>query len=68
MLIAALSMKEWGPPGHETNLLSWFNVGEKWGILQAQGAAADLVALAVFTGLCLLLARAARRKIKGLEI
>jgi putative OPT family oligopeptide transporter len=66
VLIAAMSMIEWGPPGHESKLLPLCNLGERWGIMKAQGAAADLIALLVFTGLCVVLARAARKKVKGL--
>lgn len=63
VLIAALSAVPWG----EGNLLEIVNMGHRWGIVAMQGVAADLIALAVFGFLCLLLLRAARKKIAGME-
>jgi len=63
VLIAALSGIPWSPSGTASNLLEWCNLGARWNILKWQGGAADLIALLIFTGLCFLLLRTARKPI-----
>ncbi len=61
VLIAALSGIPWVPSGSFENLKDWCNLGARWHLLEWQGGAADLVALLVFTALCVLLLRIARK-------
>ncbi|MGH9751099.1 MAG: OPT family oligopeptide transporter [Candidatus Polarisedimenticolia bacterium] len=65
VLITALSAFDRAEGG---SWLDFFKVGEHWGILAAQqGVFDDLIALAIFSGLCWILLKNARRKIEGLD-
>jgi putative OPT family oligopeptide transporter len=62
VVIAALSAIYVG----ETNLLERAGIGRGIGFLH-HGVAADVIALAIFAGLCYLLLKTARKRIAGLE-
>jgi len=64
VLIAALSAVTWKAlAGDHDHLLARLNIG----LVEYQGAAADLIALVVFGLLCALLVRTAQKKVEGLE-
>jgi putative OPT family oligopeptide transporter len=68
VLIAALSAVTWAPIvfGEDNLLQAISKYGRGIGFLH-EGAAADLIAIVIFGGLCYLLYRVARKKVEGLE-